>query len=345
MGLFGRRRTSVGLDIGSGYLKLAEIDHSGDGPEVVKVAVGPIPEDSVAEGEIVRPGRVAQSVRLLLDDAGIGTRKVVTALGGHDIFVKQIEMSGVRKSDARELIRKEAERHIPFDVGGVELDFQVLPSRDSAEPTRVLLVAAKKERIEARLALLEAAGVGVDLLDAEAFALANGLCHNYPSVSDGVVALVNIGREATNIIILEDGIPALIRDLPMGLRRFGDLLRQVYATPDELVEEALLGRRQLDGLERAMDTGADVVAVGIERATAFLGARGTGGGIGRVFVSGGGACLRGVARVLAHRLKVETRVANPFERVPAAAGVRGRRVLAGASPLFFQSIGLALRCG
>ena len=293
----------------------------------------------------MRPDRVARAIRRLLDEAGVGTCNVVTALGGHDIFVKTLEMSPLQGSDARELIRQEAERHIPFDVSGVQLDFQVLPSRDGAEPMRVLLVAAKKECVEARLALLKAAGVGVTLLDAEVFALSNGLCHNYPSVSDGVVTLVNIGLETTNIIILQDGIPALIRDLPLGLRRFGELLRRVYGLPADLAEKALLGRHQLEGLDRAMDTGADIVAAGIERARAFLGTRRAGEGIGRVFVSGGGACVRGAARVLAHRLKVETRVANPFERVPAAAGVRGRRILTEAPPLFFQSIGLALRCG
>ncbi len=335
----------MGLDVGSGYIKLAEVDHGGDRPEVLKVAVSPIPEGSVAEGEIVRPDRVAETIRRLLDDAGIGTCNVVTALGGHDIFVKTLEMSRVQGSNARELIRQEAERHIPFDVAGVQLDYQILPSRDSTEPTRVLLVAAKKESVEARMALLEAAGVGVALLDAEAFALSNGLCHNYPSVSEGVVTLVNIGLEATNIIILQDGIPALIRDLPLGLRRFGELLRRVYGLPADLAEETLLGRHQLEGLDRALDTGADIVAAGIERARAFLGTRRAGEGIGRVFVSGGGACVRGAARVLAHRLKVETRVANPLERVPAAAGMDGRHVLTEAPPLFFQSIGLALRCG
>ena len=42
-------------------------------------------------------------------------------------------------------------------------------------------------------------------------------------------------------------------------------------------------------------------------------------------------------------MKVETRVANPCERVAVASGARGRSILADASPLFFQSIGLALR--
>ena len=344
MGLFGRRNTSVGLDIGSGYVKLAEIDHGGDRPEVLRVAARPIPKGSVAEGEIVRPDRVAQTVRSLLEDAGIGTRNVVVALGGHDVFVKRLEMTRGDGSDTRDLIRREAERHIPFDIRSVHLDFQVLKPRVTTERMEVLLVAAKKESVEARLALLQAAGTGVSRLDIEAFALCNSLCHNYPSVSSGVVALVNIGSEATNTIIVEDGVPVLIRDLPLGLRRFGELLQRVYGLSSEWAEEVILGRRELEGLDRAMDTGADVVAVGIERACAFLGARPAGGGIGRVFVSGGGACVEGVARVLAHRLKVETLVANPCERVPAAAGVQGRKALAESSPLFFQSIGLALRC-
>ena len=343
MGLFGRKKTSVGLDIGSGYIKLAEVDHSGDRPEITRVAAHPIPEGSVADGEIVRPDRVAHAVRSLLDATGAGARDVVVALGGHDVFVKRLEMIGTGRSDTGDLIRREAERHIPFDIRSVQLDFQILRHRAASESVEVLLVAAKKDCIEARLALLEAAGAGVSLLDVEAFALCNGLCHNYPGVSSGVVALVDIGQEATNIIILEDGIPLLIRDLPLGLKRFGELLQRVYGLPTEWAEEVILGRRELEGLDRAMDTGADVVAVGIERASAFLGARPPGGGIGRVFVSGGGACLEGVARVLARRLKVETRVANPCERVSAAAGIHGRKALAESSPLFFQSIGLALR--
>ena len=34
MGLFGRKKQSVGLDIGSGFVKVVVVDHSGDQPEV-----------------------------------------------------------------------------------------------------------------------------------------------------------------------------------------------------------------------------------------------------------------------------------------------------------------------
>lgn len=343
MAIFGKKRTAAGLDIGSGFVKLAVVDHGGDRPELRRFAARPIPVGAVVNGEIVRPDLLAKAVRRLLDEAAVRSRDVVTALGGHDVFVKRVEMARVEGADARELIRRHAERHVPFDLPSVHLDFQVLRSRGPQGGMRVLLVAAKKECVEARISLLADAGAGIALLDVEALALCNCLFHNYPGASDGVVAHVNIGHEVTNIVILEDGAPALIRDLPLGLRRFGELLKRVHGLPVEWIQEVIQGRRELKGLGRAVETGADVVAVGVERACAFLGTRRPGGGLGRVFLSGGGACVLGVAEALGRRMKVETRVANPCENVSVAPGLHGRNTLSGTAPLYFKAIGLALR--
>jgi type IV pilus assembly protein PilM len=38
MALFGRNKTTVGLDIGSGLIKVAVIDHARSEPELVRVA-------------------------------------------------------------------------------------------------------------------------------------------------------------------------------------------------------------------------------------------------------------------------------------------------------------------
>ena len=43
MGRFRRKRTSLGLDIGSGFVKIAEVDHGGDRPELSRAAMRPIP--------------------------------------------------------------------------------------------------------------------------------------------------------------------------------------------------------------------------------------------------------------------------------------------------------------
>jgi type IV pilus assembly protein PilM len=57
---------------------------------------------------------------------GLKGADVVTAIGGHDVIIKKIEMDRMKEADAREVIRWEAEQHVPFDIKSVELDFQIL---------------------------------------------------------------------------------------------------------------------------------------------------------------------------------------------------------------------------
>ena len=48
MGIFGRKKTTVGLDIGSGLVKVVVIDHSKAEPELTRVAITPL----LADGEM-----------------------------------------------------------------------------------------------------------------------------------------------------------------------------------------------------------------------------------------------------------------------------------------------------
>ena len=340
MAFFGRRRTSVGLDIGSGFVKLALVDHGGDRPEVGGVAVRATPRGAVVDGEIVKRGPVADTVRELMREAGVKSREVVVALGGHDVFIKKVEMPRMTEAEARKAIRREAGKHVPFDLEGVQLDFQILQSCDTGARIEVLLTAAKLERVRDRLAFLEEAGVRAAVMDVEAFALHNAFAHNYPEAVDGAMALVNVGHDVTNINVIEDGVPALTKDLPLGSRKVAESLRREFGLSGGEAERVLQGRQPMRGVQRVV---ADGVAMGIKRASAYLGGRESGTGIGRIFLSGGGACMPGLAETLAQRVKIETRLVNPFERVPLRAEAVEQRALARAAPMFFLPLGLALR--
>ena len=52
MALFGRKKSTVGLDIGSGLIKVAVIDHSKAQPELVRVAITPLLADAIVEGTL-----------------------------------------------------------------------------------------------------------------------------------------------------------------------------------------------------------------------------------------------------------------------------------------------------
>src|SRR2546429_3017955 len=81
-GFLGGKKTSVGLDIGSGIIKVAVIDHSGSEAELVKVATTEVAADAIVEGEVMDPGIVAEAIRGLFSTAGGKQKSVVTAVAG-----------------------------------------------------------------------------------------------------------------------------------------------------------------------------------------------------------------------------------------------------------------------
>ena len=126
MALFGRKKITVGLDVGSGLVKAVVIDHSGPSPELVKVVITPLNDTAIVEGEVMDHGIVADAIRQTLEATGVKTKSLVAAVGGRDVIVKKISIERVKEAQARELMRWEAEQHVPFDMDSVELDFQVL---------------------------------------------------------------------------------------------------------------------------------------------------------------------------------------------------------------------------
>ncbi len=343
MGLFGRKRTSIGLDIGSGFVKVVEVDHSGDQPEVVRVAMRPLLPDAIVEGEIMDYGLVSDTVQGLFQEIGIKNAEVVTAIGGHDVIIKKIEMDRMKESDAREVIRWEAEQHVPFDIKSVELDFQILNPHDEGLQMEVLLVAAKRELVDNKVGLLQDAGINPSVIDVDAFALHNAFEHNYPDAMQGIIALVNVGHETTNVNILENGVPILTRDIPFGSRRIREDLQRERGLTAEQAEDVVQARETVDDLDRFVDSSADEIAVGIERASAFLMTRDDGETLGKIFLSGGGARVPGMVESLGRRMNVETHLVNPFERVPVRSGAAGTISIDEAAPMLLLPLGLALR--
>jgi type IV pilus assembly protein PilM len=339
----GRSKRTVGLDIGSGYIKLVVMQHGKGRPRIVKAAATPLVADAIVEGEVMDPTLVASTIRSLFETAGVKEKKVVTAVGGRDVIIKRIQMDRMKESDAREVIRWEAEQHVPFDMESVELDFQILDPMDEGLQMSVLLVAAKRELVENKVALLLDAGLEPDVIDIDAFALHNAFELNYPEAMTGVVGFVNIGHETTNVNLLENGVPVLTRDLAFGTRRLRESLQRERGLTADQAEDVLEGRTSDPELEDFIGQRAEEVALGVERAAAFLQASSTQTGLSRIYVCGGGARVLRMAEALADRLQVPAEIANPVQRVDVDPGAFDLISIADMGPMLMLPVGLALR--
>ncbi len=344
MALFGRKKTTVGLDIGSGLIKVAVVDHSKSQPELVHVAVAPLLADAIVEGEIMDPGIVSDAITAALAEAGVTTKDVVTAVGGRDVIIKKIQIERVKESQARELMRWEAEQHVPFDMESVELDFQILDPDGSDPEMSVLLVAAKRELVEAKVRVLTDCGLNAVAVDVDAFALHNAFELNHPDAMNGTVALVNIGHEVTNVNIVEDGVPILTRDLPTGTRRIKEDLQRERGLGSDEAEALLKGFDRSEHLDAVLESRGEEIAVGIERAVAFLASSSrSGSAVNGVYLCGGGSRAPGLIDVLADRLRLTVQAANPLANLVVRDGAFGSLVTDEVAPLLMLPLGLALR--
>ena len=344
MSPLGRKKRTVGLDIGSGLIKLVVIDHSKGEPELVKVAVTPVLADAIVEGEVMDPGIVADAIRGLFVTGGVKQKQVVAAVGGRDVIVKKIPMDRMKEADAREVIRWEAEQHVPFDMENVELDFEILDPDGEGLQMSVLLVAAKRELVENKVSLLTDAGLVPEVIDVDAFALHNAFEVNYPDEQMGMVGLLNVGHEVTNINILEDGVPILTRDLTIGTRRFREDLQRERGMGAEEADKLLQASQRDPAVDPYVETRGEEMAVGIERAAAFLQtASRSGVAMGKIYMSGGGSRIPGLGEVLADRLRVPVERADPVKNIAVREGVFDTLSLEEVGPLLMLPVGLALR--
>ncbi len=313
MSRFGlrRRKATVGVDVGSGLSKAAVIDHGPSGPRLTGLATAPNEADTVRGGMIGDPERVADTLSSMFRRERIKPRDVVIGIGGRDVLSKVIEIDRMDEAEARAVMPWEAEQHVPFDMKNVELDIAIIDPDGESSTMSVLLAAAKRDVIEARVALLRRAGLNPTTVDVEALALRNAFEANYPAAMKDVTVLVDIGAHSTAIHLLRNGLPLLARELAVGAPT-------------------------ADGL----DEGARRIARGIDRAGAFVE---TGPGIARVYLCGGGAAAPGLVEILAETTGVETRLAHAFERIEVAPDVADRTDLGSVAPMLMLSIGLALR--
>ncbi len=344
MAFLSRRKLTVGLDVGSGLVKAVVIDHTSGAPIVTRVILAAVADTAIVDGEIMDYAMVADAIRQALATTDLRKAHIVAAVGGRDVIVKKITLERVKPSQARELVRWEAEQHVPFAMDSVELDFQILDPDAVSPEMHVLLVAAKRELVLSKQQLLEDAGATPNIIDVDAFALHNAFALNHPDALVGTVALLNIGNEVTNLNILEDGVPILTRDLSVGTRRLREDLQHDVGLTNVEADALLRGGERSPMLDSVVAPRADELAVGIERASTFLSTSSRHFTPMRtIYVCGGGAGVPGLRALLADRLRLSVVAANPLARVAVQPGALHEMSATDVGPLLMLPVGLALR--
>ncbi|KPJ53845.1 hypothetical protein AMJ39_02840 [candidate division TA06 bacterium DG_24] len=342
-----KKRRNVGLDIGSSLIKVVDLETGGKGAMLHNYGIGALPPDVIVDGEVMDREVVVDTIKGLFASKGITKTAVATALSGRGVIVKKITMEKMREAEAREQIRWEAEQHVPFDISDVSLDFQIVDTESAPDQMDVLLVAAKRENVTARVNLLQEAGLDTVLVDVAAFAIQNVYEANYGFEPGQLIALVNVGAETSGINFVKDGISFFTRDLSTAggdcSQRLQKELGVGYEQATEILKGESLEAVGMDQLQPILRSFGEDLAVGIERTLPYLPSSDETRKMNRIVMSGGGAMIPGLADFLQERFEIPVEIIDPFQRIEYAPDLFGPQGPKSTGPIIAQAIGLAMR--
>jgi type IV pilus assembly protein PilM len=349
--LLGRKHPPViGLDISSSSVKLVELDQTVSGEYVLeRFASEPFDKGWITDGQIEKFDEVAGAVKRVLQKSGTKTRHAVLAMPQSAVITKKIMLpAGLREEEMEIRVESEANQYIPFSLDEVSLDFSVIgPRPTSAGDVEVLIAASRKDRVQDRQGLAEAAGLKPVVLDIESHASRLAMSRVVSALPnegrDALVALFELGADTTSLKVLRDDELLYDRDQALGGSQLTQLISRQYGFSFEEAEARKLSTELPEDYENTiLAPFVDSLSQEIGRALQYFFTSTPHHKVHYVMLSGGTATLPGLKDRVTELTGFASSVVNPFENMQLAAAVRESRVRREA-PSYLTACGLAMR--
>jgi type IV pilus assembly protein PilM len=340
----------IGLDISSSSVKMVELDQVRPGEySLVRCAIEPLEKGWVVDGNIEKLEEVADAVKRLLKKAGSRTKNVALALPAGAVITKKINLpAGLREEEMEIQVEGEANQYIPFSLDEVALDFCVLgASPSSPGDVEVVIAASRREKVEDRQAVAEASGLKPLIVDVESYAsrlAAQRLVERLPGRGrDVLVALFEIGAMNTSLQVMRNGEVLYERDQAFGGAQLTQQLARQYGfSPEEAEAKKRSGDLPDDYEQTVLAPFVDTLAAEVARSLQFFFTSTPHNRVDYIMLAGGTAAIPGLVDKIVSVTNVAAMIANPFDGMQIADGVREKK-LRREAPSYLTSCGLAMR--
>jgi type IV pilus assembly protein PilM len=334
--MFRRSKTVVGLDIGSYGVRAVEATRSGD--SLVLSGFG--------RARIESPDAIEDTILKVLGDAGIRTRKCVTAVSGRSVIVRYVPMMPLPDTELKQAIRYEADKYIPFEVDEVILDCQKIEEPVPGEQMRVVLVAVKRTMIEEHVAMLDRLGLVPAVVDVDVFALGNAFesrNRRLGAAGEEIRGLVDVGSSKTNINIMRGNTSYFTREIYIAGNDLTEAVAKRFGEDPSDVE------RMKEDPGGALETMQDAIVsvledIGSEIRLSFdYYENQFDQEVKEVYLSGGSVLFPGIDRMLSNIFNLETRLWDPMEAFDISSPRFDASRLEGMNSDMGIAVGLATR--
>ena len=340
----------IGVDISSTSVKMVELAENGRGGYKLEgYSMATLPKEAIVDGNVGDLEKVVNAMKLAWKLLSSREKKAALALPASAVISKKVLMSaGMREEDMEVQVEAEANQYIPFSLDEVNIDFQIIgPAPNNPDEVEVLIAAARKEKIEDRVASAEGAGLKVTVMDVENYATEAAyslLASQLPnSGREQTVMIIDIGASMMHINVLSDNKSVYMREQTFG---GGQLTQEIQRRFGLSVEESEIAKRK-GGLPESYESEVlqpfvQLLTAEVARALQFFTSSTQYNKVDNIVLAGGCAAIPSIDVMVQERTQVHTIVANPFHGMTMNNRLKKQQVDIDA-PAMLIACGLAMR--
>ncbi len=314
--LFHTNKPVFGIDIGFSSIKVMEIDQSSKKPVITGYGYSTFDSKCMKNGVIIDHESLAKSIYELVSKNLVGkltTKQIVTAVPVGRSFNRILTLPAMSKNDLDQAIKLEAEQYIPVPIDDLYIDYQVGETKN--DTTEVLVVAAPRAVIDSYTTLFQILGLETAAVETSINAGTRLVMH--AENTDVPTLIIDFGSKSTDLSIF-DQVLRVTGSVGSGgdhmtdaiAKTLGVTRSQAHTIKTKYGIDASKKQKQVIG---AVQPILDKLVAEIKKMDRFYQDRSDGEKkIEQVIILGGGANMPGLADYITDKVRVATRMCNPW---------------------------------
>lgn len=343
MGILTNTSDFFGLDIGTTAIRVVQMK---GGKTKTLVRYGSLDIDSKISRSDSNADlqKLGQAIKQVVSQVGISTSNVAVGLPSQRVFMTVVDIDRLGTQEIEKSIKVQADSLIPTPLDESKIDWALLgDSPKESGKVELLLASVTNDFVEKRLDLLESLGLNVIAFEPESLAISRSL------LMPGTVnpsLILDMGDNATDLIITLNDAPRLIRSIPTGTETLIKAAMQNLGIDDKQARQFVfkfgMNKDKLEGqIYGAINGTIDSLVAEIEKSIKFFNTRYPNNAIDKVIMSGGASVLPEFPLYVANKFTVNVEIGNSWRNV-AFPSAKQNELLA-ISNKFAVAAGLAER--
>lgn len=323
-------RQIVALNVGSQRVSMGVFSRNSKNELILEnYATRLVVLDPSAEG--LRLTKIGEAIADLVQELNVKNSVVNYSIAGQSVFIRFVKLPALAGTDEEQLIRFEAQQHVPFPLDEVVWDYHLLPAQGMER--EAVLVAIKAEDLDTLNDEIVSHDLSTGKVDCALTSLYNAYVDSYPEEKEPVM-IIDIGAKSTDLIYSEQGRFFTRSISAGGIFITSTIARELNVsfmeaerlkTTNGLVS---MSNGQTEGLDPNTANLASVIrtamtrlASEIQRTTNHYRAQMNGNAPVKAYLCGGGASLPYTKEFLEDKLGIPIAFFNPMHNVGVGSGV------------------------